>query len=130
MTKLKVVCYLIGISQLVLGALYLFAAGWFIGWQGLTVPATDINYPLGMLAGRFIVYGVGMFVIAQTPRQSRFWLDGMIAIQAIDLAVGLFYTATGVVTLAESGIAMFDATLFIGLLLWVRPETEPKADAV
>ena len=77
-----------------------------------------------MLAGRFLVYGVGMILIARNPVKYRAWLDGMIAIQAIDLLVGLYYTFTGAVGLDISGIAMFDAALFIGLLWWIRPSDE------
>ena len=50
----KALCYFIGMVQLVLGALYLFAPQFFIAWQGLSEIGQDINYPLGMLAGRFI----------------------------------------------------------------------------
>jgi len=118
MTLFKALCYFIGVVQLILGALYLFAPQYFIAWQGLSEIGQDINYPLGMLAGRFIVYGLGMFVIASDPMRYRIWADGMIAIQAIDLAVGLFYTATGVVPIAHSGFPMFNATmLIIGLVL-------------
>lgn len=129
MTKTKIVCYIIAASQFILGALYLFAPQFFIAIQGMTPIGADIGYPLGMLAGRFLVYGVGMVQIAREPVKYRVWLDGMIAIQAIDLLAGLFYTATGTVTLEISGIAMFDAALFIGLLLWIRPADDEMAVA-
>lgn len=121
MTYFKALCYFIGVVQLVLGALYLFAPQFFVGWQGFSEIGHDIKYPLGMLAARFIVYGVGMFVIASDPQRYRIWADGMIAIQAIDLAVGVFYTGTGVVDIAHSGFPMFNATMFIiGLTLLRR----------
>ena len=126
MTKLKIVCYVIGVSQLALGGLYLFAPGWFINWQNLTAIAPDHAYPLAMLAARFLVYGVGMFVIARNFEQNRFWLNGMIAIQAIDLLAGLFYTATGIVNIADAGIPMFNAALFIVLMIWVS-QTRPMS---
>ena len=41
-------------------------------------------------------------------------------IQAIDLAVGVFYTATDVVPIALSGFAMFNASwIIVLLLLWM-----------
>lgn len=113
MTYFKALCYFIGVVQLVLGALYLFAPQFFIAWQGLSAIGQDINYPLGMLAGRFLVYGVGMFVIASNPVRYRIWADGMIAIQVIDLAVGMYYTGNGVVAIENSGFPMFNATLLI-----------------
>ncbi len=120
MKYFKALCYFIGVVQLVLGALYLFAPQFFIAWQGLSEIGKDINYPLGMLAGRFIVYGLGMFVIASDSVRYRIWADGMIAIQAVDLVVGLFYTATGVVAIAHSGFPMFNAILLIILLVLAR----------
>jgi len=127
MKKLQYVCYLIGISQIVLGGLYLFAPSFFIGWQDLSIPAHDMNYPLAMLAGRFLVYGVGMFVIARKPTENRFWLNGMIAIQAIDLAAGVFYTTIGVVSFESSMVPMVNAALFIVLMTVFRVPTVQKA---
>lgn len=116
----RIVFYVIGVSQLVLGALYLFAPQFFVAWQGLSEIGQDINYPLAMLAGRFFIYGVGMFVIARDPEGNQFWLKGMIAIQAIDLAAGLFYTLSGVVPVGDSIIPMVDAAVFIVALLWAN----------
>ncbi|MBL4873668.1 MAG: hypothetical protein JKY41_09810 [Rhodobacteraceae bacterium] len=123
MKKLQIVCYVIGVSQLALGGLYLFAPAFFIAWQELGPITADMGYPLAMLAGRFLVYGVGMFVIARAPEKNAFWLDGMIAIQVVDLAAGLFYVATGIVPLSSAMVPMFNATLFTVLMLWVRPAT-------
>ena len=128
MTKYKILAYIIGVSQLVLGTIYLFAPQFFIAWQGLSEIGQDINYPLAMLAGRFLVYGVGMFVIAADPVKNKFWADGMIAIQAIDLAAGLFYTFTGVVALADSMIPMIDAAIFMIGLLVLRGATLEKSE--
>lgn len=124
MKKLQIVCYVIGVSQLALGGLYLFAPAFFIAWQELGPITADLGYPLAMLAGRFLVYGVGMFVIARAPEKNAFWLDGMIAIQLIDLAAGLFYVFSGVVPFAAAAVPMFNATLFTVLMLWVRPSAK------
>ena len=132
MQKLKVLLGLIGVVQLVLGLALLFAPAYFLQWMGLSVPPTDVNYMLGMLSARFLAYGVGMFLIARAPQQNIFWLNNMIVIQGIDLAVGLYYTLTGTLSLAVSAFPMFNATLFIILLLLWRPKTtgntllEPK----
>lgn len=122
MKKFKIVCYVIGAVQIVLGVLYLLTPSWFISWQGLTVPAENIHYPLAMFAARLLVYGAGMFAIAHKPQQNKFWLDGMIGIQLIDLIAGIYYTSQGIISLAISGFPMFNATLIIVLLLWMRPE--------
>ena len=128
MNIFKALCYVIGVGQLALGAIYLLMPQGFIAWQGLTAIGPDIGYPFSMLAGRFIVYGVGMFVIANDPEKNRFWLLGMIAIQAIDLAGGLFYTFSGIVALEHSAFPMFNATwIIIGLYLLRNSTNDIKA---
>ena len=129
MKYFKILCYIIGVSQLVLGALYLFCPQAFIAWQGLSEIGRDINYPLAMLAARFLVYGVGMFVIASDPARYRIWADGMIAIQMIDLAAGLYYTGTGVVHMADSAVPMFNAALFTIGLAFLRRSINPDKTA-
>lgn len=123
MQKLRIVLWVIGVVQLVLGLALLFFPAYFLGWMGLSVPPTDVNYMLGMLSARFLVYGVGMFFVAGAPAANIFWINNMILIQVIDLAAGLFYTLNGTIGLAVSAFPMFNAALFI-VLLWVwRPKT-------
>jgi hypothetical protein len=74
-----------------------------------------------MLAARFLAYGVGMFYIARLADKQRFWINNMVLIQTVDLAVGIFYTASGTVALSLSAFPMFNAALFIILLLLWRP---------
>ncbi|MBI5294482.1 MAG: hypothetical protein HY869_03325 [Chloroflexi bacterium] len=119
--KLKVLLRLIGVVQLILGAFYLFLPLQFLSMQGLSTPGADNAYPLGMLAARFLAYGIGMFFIARDSEKNRFWINNMILIQAVDLAVGIFYTATGIVGLSHSAFPMFNAALFIVLLMLWRP---------
>jgi hypothetical protein len=123
MKKLTVLLYLIGVVQLILGLLYLLVPLQFLALLGHSVPQADIAYPLGMLAARFLAYGVGMFFIARAPEKHLFWINNMILIQAVDLAVGIFYSVTGIVGLGLSGFPMFNATLFIILLTLWRPKT-------
>lgn len=132
MRKLNVLLYIIGAVQLVLGALYLFMPLQFLTLQGHPPASPDIAYPLGMLAARFVAYGIGMLFIARTADKTAqaFWINNMILIQAIDLAVGLFYTATGVIALANSAFPMFNATLFIVLLSLWRPRAAPAQPGI
>jgi hypothetical protein len=70
-----------------------------------------------------------MFVIARAPRHHEFWIRNMVLIQAIDLAAGLVYTLTGVVSLRLSAFPMFNAAV-IALLLWFwRPAPEATVAA-
>ena len=103
---------LIGVSQLVLAALYFAVSLPFLAWQGLTPPAADLGYPLAMLAARFFVYGVGMFWIARDPHKHLFWARGMILIQLMDLAAGAAYVGMGHVAVANAALPMVNAALF------------------
>ena len=125
--KLKVLLRVIGVVQLVLGLMYLFIPMQFLGMMGHSIPQADIAYPLGMLAARFLAYGVGMLFIAREPEKQLFWINNMILIQAVDLAVGVFYTVTGIVGLSHSAFPMFNATLFILLLTLWRPKATANA---
>jgi hypothetical protein len=125
--KLKVLLRVIGVIQLILGLFYLFIPLRFLAMQGLSTPGADTAYPLGMLAARFLAYGIGMFFIANAPEKHLFWINNMILIQVVDLAAGIFYTATGVVGLSQSGFPMFNATLFIILLSLWRPKATETA---
>ena len=120
--KLKVLLRVIGVVQLILGVMYLLMPLRFLAMMGQSVPQADIAYPLGMLAARFLAYGVGMLFIAREPEKNLFWINNMILIQALDLAVGIFYTATGIVELSHSAFPIFNASLFIILLTVWRPK--------
>ena len=122
MKKLQGLLILIGVVQLVLGALFLFAPQAIMGMMGLTVPPADAGYMFGMLAARFIAYGIGMFWCARNPEENTFWINNMILVQVIDLAAGIYYTAFGIVDISSSAFPMFNATIFI-ILLWLwRPK--------
>ena len=131
MRNLKILSAVIGIVQIILGLGFLFAPTLMLNSMGIDTPAADINYVLAMLAARFLVYGAGMFAIMRDPLKYRFWIDGMIAIQIIDLGAGIFYTVSGVIAIGASGLAMFNAGMFILLLMLWRPhrQTAVSADA-
>ena len=127
MKRLRILLRLVGAIQIVLGLFYLLAPSFFLEAIGHSIPQDDIFYPLGMLASRFLVFGVVFIYIARDPVQHRLWIIAMIFIQLIDLAVGVYYTATGVVALSDSLFPMFNAVWIATLLyLWrPRPETTP-----
>lgn len=124
--KLKVFLMIVGVVQIVLGFLYLIFPHEFLRSMGHTIPMNDINYPFGMLAARFLAYGMGMFVIARNPSKHEFWIYNMVFIQVVDLAVGIFYTLNGTISLSLSGFPMFNATL-IAALLWIWRPKQPNA---
>jgi hypothetical protein len=121
MRNLGILLRLVGAIQIVLGLLYLFTPAFFLEATGHSVPADDIFYPLGMLASRFLVIGAVFVFIARDPVRHRLWIPAMIFIQLIDLAVGIYSTATGAVALSDSLFPMFNATWIAGLLYLWRP---------
>lgn len=124
MKKLQVLLVAVGLIQLVLGVAYLFFPLPFLALLGHTVPHPDIQYPLAMLAARFIAYGLGFLVVARAPAAHAFWIGNMVLIQLIDLGAGVFYTLSGTVSLSLSWFPMFNATL-IAFLLWLwRPRND------
>jgi len=124
MRNLRILLRLVGGIQIILGLLYLFSPAFLLEAIGHSVPQEDIFYPLGMLAARFLVFGVVFIYIARDPLQHRLWITAMIFIQLIDLAVGAYYTATSVVALSDSLFPMFNATWIAGLLYLWRPRPD------
>lgn len=132
MTRLRLVLWLVAISQLVLGTLTLFVPAQFFELIGLSTPPLDNRYMIGMLGARFLAFGVGLAVLARQDRPAVFWIWTMVGIQMLDLTLGLFYTATGGVALSSSAFPMFNAALFALLLsvfTWSyrAPATAPQA---
>lgn len=104
-----------GSVQLVLGVAYLLFPGVVLQQMGHSAAAPDLYYPLGMLAARFIAYGLGFWIISRQAKAHALWVALMGLIQAIDLAVGIFYTAVGVVPWQLSVFPMFNA-VWIGAI--------------
>ena len=130
MMRLKILLWIVAVSQLVLGALTLLAPGPFFGWMGLTPPPADNQYMLGMLAARFIAYGIGMATLARAAVPSLFWIRNMVLIQVIDFAVGAFYIANGTIGPEVAAFPMFNAAAFAVLLwLWSSSTGRPEAQA-
>lgn len=121
MKKLKALLIVVGVIQMILGLAYLVAPEAVLAAMGYSAIARDIGYPLGMLSARFIVYGVLLLIASRDPARHKLLITGMVGIQLIDLAVGLFYTVGGAVPLGVSAFPMFNA-LWISILLWAwRP---------
>ena len=121
MKRLTYLMRVVGAIQLVLGVLYLVVPHRLLAWMGHSAVAPDIAYPLGMLSSRFLVYGALMIVAAREPARNRLLIMGMVAMQLIDLAVGMVYMLDGTVTWSLSAFPMFDAVWIAALLWWWRP---------
>jgi hypothetical protein len=112
----RIALRVVGSIQVILGVAYLFVPNTLLLKMGHSIPSPDLLYPLGMLASRFLAYGIGLWIISAEPEKHILWLRLMAFIQLIDLSVGVFYTVTGVVPTSLSALPMFNA-IWIGLLL-------------
>ena len=115
---LKIVLWIVAVAQLVLGVLTLFVPIQFSAWMGLSVPAADSGYLMGMLGARFICYGIGALWLARQKEPDRFWVNNLVVIQLLDFAAGGYYLLTGTIGPATAAFPMFNAALFAGLLWW------------
>lgn len=122
MKKLTWLLRIVGSIQIFLGLCYLISPSVFLSAMGHSVPEQDIHYPLAMLAARFIAYGIAFIYISNKPMLHKLWIQFMVLIQLIDLAAGIFYTTSGVVSLSLSGFPMFNALWIIVLLLLWQPK--------
>lgn len=120
---------LIGALQIILGIAFAFAPDMILSAMGQSVPPKDIHYQLGMLASRFLVYGAALIIISNNIEKHRFWIRAMAIIQILDLAFGLYFTASGIVGLKQSGMPMFDALWIIAACIWVTRRPQSKAQA-
>ena len=111
----RIALKVVGSIQIVLGLAYLLAPNMLLLKMGHSLPAADLLYPFGMLSSRFLAYGIGLWIIGANPTKHILWIRLMAFIQLIDLAVGAFYTATGVVPMSLSAFPLFNA-IWIGLL--------------
>jgi hypothetical protein len=111
--------WVVGLIQLVLGLLYLFVPAHLLHWMGHSPIPTDTAYPLGMLASRFIVYGVLFCLVARNPMKHLLLVAGMASIQLLDLLIGVYYTSTGVVSLHLSGFPIFNAVWICALCMFL-----------
>jgi hypothetical protein len=125
---LKIVLWLVAVSQFALGALTLFVPTQFAGLMGLPLPPAGDGYLLGMLGARFVGYGIGLVWLARQIVPDRFWVRNMALVQLLDLVAGAAYVATGTVPLIAAAFPMFNAGLFASLL-WIfsRPSSRPVA---
>ena len=117
---------LIAVIQCTLGIGYLLFPMQLLAAMQQNLPPADMQWPLGMLAARFLAYGVGFWIISHQPAPHRLWIQLMGMIQLIDLGVELMLLLTGTLQLSQVGVAMFNA-VWISLFCWLaRPAHVPS----
>lgn len=126
----KTLLWLIAISQFVLALFTLFLPVTFFTLMGLTPPAADNGYMIGMLGARFLAYGIGMAMLARASHPDRFWIANMLLIQVVDFALGAVYAGRGITPIAVVAFPMVNAAIFSLGLMWVLRRDQPKAGTI
>jgi len=111
----------IGIVQLILGSIFLFAPQQFGAMFNLQQAPEWVYWLFSMMGARFLGFALGMFFAARQPYQNRYWIAVMVAIQAVDWFGTLFYLSTGAVTLSTVTTAAFLPIIFIAVLVLQFP---------
>jgi len=120
---LRVSLIVIGVSQLVFGALFLLVPSTAQHLFGLTPDAPAwARWLNAMLAARFIGYAAGMLVASRAPHRHVAWINTMIFIQLVDWVTTLFYLSTGDLTFRQVSTASFLPMVFVAPLLWWHPQ--------
>lgn len=120
MKTLKITLRVIGVVQLILGAL-LLVPGLFASIVGLEQAPEWVNWMLAMFAARSIGFGYGMLVAARNPARNLAWIKAMIGIQAIDWIATIAYLTAGAVTISQVTTAAFLPLVFIVILTRTAP---------
>lgn len=118
--------WFIAIVQYLLGVAFLVAPGQTSQLLGLSAAPGWTHWLFGMMAARFLGFGYGMAHAARNPLENLLWIKAMIAIQAIDWIVTLYYLTAGAVTLAQVTTASFLPAIFVILLLISYPKPTAK----
>ena len=122
MRGLRYTLVIVGVFQLVLGAVFLVAPGFAAGLFGLRPAAPPwAAWLFAMMAARFLGYAYGMFLAARDPARHVAWINTMIVIQAVDWIATLAWLAAGELTLRQVSTASFMPILFIAAMLWWHP---------
>lgn len=131
MRPLHITLIVIGVFQLILGALFLLAPGPAANLLDLSPPAPPwVNWLFATMAARYLGYAYGMFIAARAPQDHVGWINTMIVIQAIDWVATIGYVLAAGLSLRQVTTAAFVPVLFIGALLWFHPRRlrQPRSD--
>ncbi|ORW08171.1 hypothetical protein [Mycobacterium kyorinense] len=116
----RVTLIIVGLIQIVNGAMYLAAPAAVTAVLGVLTPAPPwVGFILATAGARFVGYGIGMLAAARSPREHKLWIDTMIAIQALDVIATLWYSANGALPAGhiQAGTAL--PLLWVVLLGWI-----------
>lgn len=106
----------IGVVQLVLGVVFIFAPSLFAAMLGVKEAPAWVNWMFIMFGARSLGFAYGMFIAMRDPSAHIIWLRAMIGIQVIDWLGTIYFVATGSLTLLQVSGASFLPLIFIAVL--------------
>lgn len=106
----------IGVVQLILGVVFIFAPALFANMLGVKEAPAWVNWIFIMLGARSFGFAYGMFMAMRNPLTHIIWIRAMIIIQAIDWVGTLYFVANGSLTLLQVSSASFLPLIFIAVL--------------
>jgi 4-hydroxybenzoate polyprenyltransferase len=127
---LRATLVVIGIVQLVLGAVFALAPAQFGATLGLAEAPPWVYWMFGMLSARSFGFAYGMFLAARDPARHIHWIQAMIGVQAVDWLATIYFVLAGAVTLAQVSTASFLPLIFIGMLIVCYPRQQAVTPSV
>ena len=122
MKPLPVLLRVIGVVQLLFGALFLLAPTYAGDLLGLGAsPPPWVPWVLVMTGARFLGFGYGMVVAARDPATHVAWIDAMIVVQIADWLGTLVFLARGDIPMPNVASAVVLPVVFVAGMLWWHP---------
>jgi hypothetical protein len=128
-SALRITLGAIGVVQVILGIIFLFAPAQFGSVLGLAVIPAWVPWMFAMFGARALGFAYGMFLAMRQPEEHRAWIGAMIAVQAIDWLATIYFVLQGVVTLPQVSGASFLPIIFIVVLITRYPRQNAKVAA-
>ena len=126
---LQIMLGAIGVVQVILGIIFLFAPAQFATVLGLAVIPAWVPWMFAMFGARALGFAYGMFLAMRRPEENRAWIGAMIAVQAIDWIATIYFVLQGVVTLPQVSGAAFLPIIFIIVLVTRYPRQNTTISA-
>lgn len=128
-SALRITLGAIGVVQVILGFIFLFAPGQFAAVLGLAAIPAWVPWMFAMFGARALGFAFGMFLAMRQPEEHRAWIGSMIVVQAIDWVATIYFVLRGAVTLPQVSGASFLPIIFIFVLLTRYPRQTSKIAA-
>ncbi len=128
-SALRITLGAIGVIQMILGIVFLFAPGQFASVLGLAAIPAWVPWMFAMFGARALGFAYGMFLAMRQPEEHRAWIGAMIVVQAIDWLATIYFVLQGAVTLPQVSGASFLPIIFIFVLLTAYPRHNSRVVA-